>query len=279
MSPTYVNFDEIEEYCNSMQEIAKKMLASFEEIGNLIKGLPNFWVGEAAKSYVNEINKLMENFEPAHRELILSILFLASVGEGYDNLSNSSAEELKALAANSPLAFGATVSSSSPLPEFSSTEKSTADEILDHLTNPTVSDTSEESIETETTEEIEEKPLEETDDQKDETPDEQVDQHKQNATEQPKETGQTQTPQPSYQNTREDLTEQLNQNKQNAAEQPKENQVEVLDLSDDRKSVEEVAREVIYGKFGNGTERIEKLEAAGYDPNEVQAKVNELMRG
>ena len=45
-----------------------------------------------------------------------------------------------------------------------------------------------------------------------------------------------------------------------------------------RKTVEEIAKLVIRGNFGNGEERIAKLKAAGYDPEEVQAKVNELLK-
>lgn len=43
------------------------------------------------------------------------------------------------------------------------------------------------------------------------------------------------------------------------------------------KSVEEVAKEVISGKWGNGQDRINRLKAAGYDPTAVQNKVNELL--
>lgn len=43
------------------------------------------------------------------------------------------------------------------------------------------------------------------------------------------------------------------------------------------KSVDEVAREVLAGKWGNGDERKARLAAAGYDYNTVQAKVNELV--
>ena len=43
-------------------------------------------------------------------------------------------------------------------------------------------------------------------------------------------------------------------------------------------SIEEVAREVISGKWGNGTERKTKLESAGYNYSEVQTRVNELMK-
>lgn len=45
-----------------------------------------------------------------------------------------------------------------------------------------------------------------------------------------------------------------------------------------KKSVEQVAREVISGKWGVGVARKSALEKAGYDYTEVQRKVNELMR-
>lgn len=43
------------------------------------------------------------------------------------------------------------------------------------------------------------------------------------------------------------------------------------------KTVDELAREVLQGKWGNGAERKQRLEAAGYDYNAVQNKVNQLV--
>ena len=45
----------------------------------------------------------------------------------------------------------------------------------------------------------------------------------------------------------------------------------------EKKSVTEVAKEVISGKWGNGNDRKTKLTKAGYNYDEVQAKVNELL--
>lgn len=45
-----------------------------------------------------------------------------------------------------------------------------------------------------------------------------------------------------------------------------------------KKSVTEIAREVIAGKWGNGTARKNALKKAGYDYNEVQKKVNQLLK-
>ena len=44
-----------------------------------------------------------------------------------------------------------------------------------------------------------------------------------------------------------------------------------------KKSVDEIAREVIQGKWGNGSDRKNRLTNAGYDYNAVQKRVNELM--
>ena len=44
------------------------------------------------------------------------------------------------------------------------------------------------------------------------------------------------------------------------------------------KTIDEVAREVINGKWGNGSARREALEKAGYNYSEVQGKVNEILK-
>lgn len=44
-----------------------------------------------------------------------------------------------------------------------------------------------------------------------------------------------------------------------------------------KKSVDEVAREVIRGDWGNGSDRKKRLEAAGYDYDAVQKRVNQLL--
>ena len=44
------------------------------------------------------------------------------------------------------------------------------------------------------------------------------------------------------------------------------------------KSIDELAREVIQGKWGNGMERYTKLTNAGYNYDEVQRRVNEILK-
>lgn len=44
-----------------------------------------------------------------------------------------------------------------------------------------------------------------------------------------------------------------------------------------KKSVDDIAREVIQGKWGNGADRKKRLEAAGYDYDAIQKRVNQLL--
>ena len=46
-----------------------------------------------------------------------------------------------------------------------------------------------------------------------------------------------------------------------------------------KKSIDEIAREVISGKWGNGAERMNKLTNAGYNYADVQARVNIILSG
>ena len=47
---------------------------------------------------------------------------------------------------------------------------------------------------------------------------------------------------------------------------------------EDKKSIDEIADEVIAGKWGNGTDRKTNLEKAGYDYDAVQNRVNEILK-
>lgn len=53
----------------------------------------------------------------------------------------------------------------------------------------------------------------------------------------------------------------------------------VVQTDSPKKSISEIAREVIQGKWGNGAERKSKLQSAGYDYNLVQEEVKKLIHG
>ena len=46
-----------------------------------------------------------------------------------------------------------------------------------------------------------------------------------------------------------------------------------------RKTINEIAKEVVSGKWGNGTDRKNRLKAAGYDVTAVQNEVNRILKG
>ncbi len=49
-------------------------------------------------------------------------------------------------------------------------------------------------------------------------------------------------------------------------------------LKNEKSKIEEIAREVIQGKWGNGQERKDRLTAAGYDYSKVQGLVNKMLQ-
>lgn len=51
------------------------------------------------------------------------------------------------------------------------------------------------------------------------------------------------------------------------------------DKSTSSKSIDTIAREVISGNRGNGSDRVNRLRAAGYDYDAVQSRVNEILSG
>ena len=53
----------------------------------------------------------------------------------------------------------------------------------------------------------------------------------------------------------------------------------VVEEKPSKKSIEEIAKEVIAGKWGNGVIRKTKLTVAGYDYKEVQSMVNKILKG
>ena len=50
-----------------------------------------------------------------------------------------------------------------------------------------------------------------------------------------------------------------------------------LGASTPKKSNEQIAREVIEGKWGNGADRKKRLEKAGYNYNTIQSLVNKML--
>ena len=89
----YVNFKEIEQYVNDLSVVCDNMNSVFESITTQIYKLPEAWVGNAGRNFYDKFTELQRNFIPAHEELMKAIVFLTTVGEGYDSLSNDLAKK------------------------------------------------------------------------------------------------------------------------------------------------------------------------------------------
>lgn len=77
----------------------------------------------------------------------------------------------------------------------------------------------------------------------------------------------------------EERKNRLNQAGYNYSEvQTKVNLMLSITPTPQKKSVDEIAKEVIQGKWGNGQDRKNKLTQAGYNYNEVQNKVNQFLK-
>lgn len=57
---------------------------------------------------------------------------------------------------------------------------------------------------------------------------------------------------------------------ENSGKKPKKNTV------DKKKSVDEIIKDIYNGKYGNGEERFRKLKAEGYNPKEIQEKIDKI---
>ena len=53
----------------------------------------------------------------------------------------------------------------------------------------------------------------------------------------------------------------------------------IVNTQADDAKLKEIALAVIRGEFGNGEERVKRLQAAGYDPQVIQQKVNAILQG
>ena len=60
--------------------------------------------------------------------------------------------------------------------------------------------------------------------------------------------------------------------------EPKKTESKKKEKKTSKKSNEEIAKEVVVGKWGNGEERKKKLKAAGYNYKAIQEAVNKILK-
>ena len=89
-----INFNEIETEYNEIKSIGDNLMDLFGDIVREINNISPSWEGIASTAYVEKIQKLSNIFIPAERELLLSAIFLRTVGEGYQALSDSESQKI-----------------------------------------------------------------------------------------------------------------------------------------------------------------------------------------
>jgi len=76
----------IEEICNNMYSITKRMKENITNIQNDNTTLANDWSGEASENYDNKLRALLNSFDEAYKELLYAILYMARTSEKYQGL-------------------------------------------------------------------------------------------------------------------------------------------------------------------------------------------------
>ena len=93
-----LKFDDIKESCTNLTNLASSIGSTVEAIEAAIAKIANpAWEGKAAEAYRDKITKLAANLPEANRQLALSVVFLASCADAYEQLGNESVKKLKEL--------------------------------------------------------------------------------------------------------------------------------------------------------------------------------------
>lgn len=305
----YVNFKEIEQYVNDLSVVCDNMNSVFESITTQIYKLPEAWVGNAGRNFYDKFTELQRNFIPAHEELMKAIVFLTTVGEGYDSLSNDLAKkyinELNLGYDGIPSSQVGTVVSEEEVVEGEVEEETPVIEIGED--SPVVENTLSEPVEV--TPSVTPTPAPAPKPAPVPSNDTGVSEEAATAKEEPTSNNEINndiTYTESNKTGKDKLIEEL-QNLQapgvpgsSTGSETKPNPTPVTPTpapspkpttpvaptpspssseTTNNKPIDEIARDVIRGDYGNGQERYDRLTDAGYDYYEVQGRVNEILRG
>lgn len=91
-----ISYSQVENYCNELHDIAKKMneiLENVNEIGTNVSSSGG-WEGEAANFYENKLKNVTKNFDEVFCEIENSILFMAKCAEGYNAIDKDVIREI-----------------------------------------------------------------------------------------------------------------------------------------------------------------------------------------
>lgn len=89
-------YEDIETYCNDMHHIATNMKDIMDKIESEYLNLQvsGCWSGPASSFYKDKFKKLISNFDEAHDEIEMAVLFLAKVSDGYKAIDENVVREI-----------------------------------------------------------------------------------------------------------------------------------------------------------------------------------------
>lgn len=91
-----LSYSKVEESCNELHSIAKRMKESLDEVKAISRNLSGSesWSGSASNYYSKKLNKLTKSFDEVFIEIENSILFMASCSEGYQKVDQTIMREI-----------------------------------------------------------------------------------------------------------------------------------------------------------------------------------------
>ena len=90
----YIHFDDVRSVVSNMETSADNIEGYFKNLMQIKSRIDGSWLGDASSKYLEKIETLYKNLPTAHDELCYSIIFLASVTNDYEEITNARAREL-----------------------------------------------------------------------------------------------------------------------------------------------------------------------------------------
>ena len=93
-----LNYDDIKDSCKNLTTLAGKMDDTTTASESAISKIESpAWEGKASSAFRDAITKLIDNLPDAKQQMALSVVFLASCADAYEQIDNESLKKLKEL--------------------------------------------------------------------------------------------------------------------------------------------------------------------------------------
>ena len=93
---TKISYEKVEDKCNELHALAKKMKATLDEIERIRLKVESgkLWSGPASENYAKRLKKITSSFDEVYMEIENTILFLANCSDGYQAIDKEIMREI-----------------------------------------------------------------------------------------------------------------------------------------------------------------------------------------